>query len=83
MESITGIMDMDGFVLEKVFHCKELGCIKQGQTYATSTLFDLGLRWNNLSEKSKTVHGSHSDTFISFLSKGQSKQLHYLGCQLS
>ena len=30
-----------------------MGCIKQGQTYATSTLFDLGLRWNNLSEKSK------------------------------
>ncbi len=39
MESITGIMDMDGFVLEKVFHCKELGCIKQGQTYATRMVY--------------------------------------------
>ncbi len=51
MDSITGVIDMDGFTVEKTFYCKELVLIKKDQTYATSILFDLGLNWNQLNEK--------------------------------
>ena len=51
MDSITGVIDMDGFTVEKTFYCKELALIKNDQTYATSILFDLGLNWNQLNEK--------------------------------
>jgi hypothetical protein len=53
MDNITGVIDMDGFTINKIFYCKELACIRKGQTYATSTLFDLGLQWKDLSEKDK------------------------------
>ena len=38
MDNITGVIDMDGFTINKIFYCKELACIRKGQTYATSTL---------------------------------------------
>ena len=53
MDSITAIIDMDGFTVEKRFYCKELAMIKKNDTYATSILFDLGLKWNQLNEKDK------------------------------
>ena len=53
MDNITGVIDMDGCTINKIFYCRELACIRKGQTYATSTLFDLGLQWKDLSEKDK------------------------------
>jgi hypothetical protein len=38
MDNITGVIDMDGFTINKIFYCKELACIREGQTYATYTL---------------------------------------------
>ena len=53
MDSITGVMDMDGFIVEKLFYCKELAMIKKNETYATSILSNLGLEWSQLNEKDK------------------------------
>ena len=46
-----GIIDMDGFVIERKFYCKELGIIKRGEDAAKTYLFDIGLRWADLSAK--------------------------------
>jgi hypothetical protein len=53
MEDILGIVDMDGFMVEKRFYCKELGVWKVGETYAKSYMFDTCLKWEELSEKDK------------------------------
>jgi hypothetical protein len=53
MDTVTGIIDMDGFTVEKRFYCKELAMIKKNDTYATSIIFDLGLNWNQLNEKDR------------------------------
>ena len=53
MSDIVGIMDMDGFVIEKKFFCKELGLLKVGNNMVRSYFFDLGIRWSDLSEKDK------------------------------
>ena len=53
MENVLGIIDMDGFVVEKRFYCKELGLWRASETYAKSYLFDTCLRWQELSEKDR------------------------------
>ena len=53
MNEIVGIMDMDGFVVERKFYCEELGLLKVGNDIARSYFFDMGLQWCNLSEKEK------------------------------
>ena len=46
-------MDMDGYLVGKKFYCKELGIIKVGESEAKSFFFDIGLRWNELSQEEK------------------------------
>ena len=53
MNNIVGIIDMDGFPIGKKFYCKELGVLKIGDDNARSYFFDLGINWNDLSEKHK------------------------------
>ena len=51
LKNIVGILDMDGFHIQKKFHCKELGILPIGATYASSYLFDIGVPWYALSTK--------------------------------
>ena len=50
MNDVVGIIDMDGFMIEKKFYCKELGVLKVGEEEASST-FDTGIRWRDLTPK--------------------------------
>ena len=52
--NIIGVLDLDGFFVQKTFFCKELGIITHGDTYGTSFHFDTTLSYENLSEKDKT-----------------------------
>ena len=51
MEQIVGVIDMDGFVINKTFYCKELGVLKVGKDEGDSYLFDIGIRWHDLTSK--------------------------------
>ena len=53
MNNIVGILDMDGFTVNKKFLCRELGIIKVGQETATSYHFDIGISWADLSPKDR------------------------------
>ena len=53
MNNIVGIIDMDGFTVERKFYCKELGIIETGEDEAKTYLFDIGLRWANLTTKDR------------------------------
>ena len=56
LSNVVGIMDMNGFMDNKKFFCKELGLFKNGDAAAWSFFFDLGLRWNDLSPKDKGTY---------------------------
>ena len=51
MNNIVGIIDMDGFTVARKFHCRELGVIEVGKDVGKSYLFDMGIRWQDLSSK--------------------------------
>ena len=51
MEQIVGVIDMDGFVINKTFYCKELGVLKVGKDEGDSYLFDIGIRWHDLTSQ--------------------------------
>ena len=51
MENIVGVIDMDGFRIQKRFLCKELGLLKVGDDTASSFVFDIGVRWSDLDKK--------------------------------
>ena len=51
LKHIISILDMDGYQINKTFHCKELGIFTIGETYATSYQFDLGVPWHTFSTK--------------------------------
>ena len=53
INSIAGIIDMDGFVIDRKFHCRELGIIEVGKEEGRSYLFDIGIRWQDLSLKDR------------------------------
>ena len=53
LSDVAGILDMDGFMVNGKFYCKELGLFKIGEVMARSVLFDTGLRWSDLSQKDK------------------------------
>ena len=53
LDNVVAIMDMDGFTINKKFHCKELGLIKIGDVVAKSYFFDIGFEWSELSSKDK------------------------------
>ena len=42
MENIVGLINMDGFRIQKQFLCKELGLLKVGEDTASSTVLTLG-----------------------------------------
>ena len=44
---------MDGFTINKIFYCKELGIIRMGEAMAKS--IDTGIRWVDLSPKDKAM----------------------------
>ena len=39
LSDIVGILDMDGFLINKKFYCKELGLLKVGDATAHSVFF--------------------------------------------
>ena len=43
LKNVVGILDMDGFTIEKEFYCKELGIFKVGDVVARTYFFDLGI----------------------------------------
>ena len=51
LADIVAIMDMDGYTINKKFLCKELGFLKVGDAVAQSFMFDIGIRWSDLSPK--------------------------------
>ena len=51
MEQIVGVIDMDGFVINKTFYCKELGVLNVGKDEGDSYLFDIGIRWQCKQQK--------------------------------
>ena len=53
LSDVVGILDMDGFVVNKRFHCKELGMLKVGEAAARSVFFDTGLRQADLNQKDR------------------------------
>ena len=56
MENIVGILDMDGFTIEKRFLCKQLGELKVGEDTASSFFFDIGVRWRSCKFAMKKIH---------------------------
>ena len=53
MNAIGGIIDMDGFTIDKKFYCKELGMLKTDKEVAVSYHFDIGIQWEDLSYKDR------------------------------
>ena len=51
MNDIVGILDMDGFTINKKFKCRELGIINTHKETARSYRFDIGILWTDLSVK--------------------------------
>ena len=51
MENVVGIIDMDGYRIQKQFLCKELGLLKVGEDTASSFFFDIRVRSSDLDEK--------------------------------
>ena len=53
LSDVVGIIDMDGFLINRKFYCKELGILKVGDLTAHSYFFDIGLNWLDLSPKDR------------------------------
>ena len=53
LSDVVGILDMDGFMINKRFRCKELGLLKVGDASARSVFFDIGISWNALTAKDR------------------------------
>jgi hypothetical protein len=51
--NIVGILDLDGFFVQKTFFCRELGIITHRDTYGTSFHFNTPLSYEKLNEKDK------------------------------
>ena len=51
MNDVVGINDIDRFMIEKKFYCKELGVLKVSEEEASSFIFDMGIRWRDLTPK--------------------------------
>ena len=74
MEQIVGVIDMDGFVINKTFYCKELGALKAGKDEGDSYLFDIGTRWHDLTRKQQK--------HCMFLTRNMHKHSAFLGEQI-
>ena len=51
MNTIGGIIDMDGFEINKTFYCKEIGLLNMNGEVATSHHFNLPFTYHDLTEK--------------------------------
>ena len=51
--SNVGVIDMDGFMINGRFYCKELGALRVGDAAARSFLFDIGVRWDDITPKDR------------------------------
>ena len=59
MNNIVGIVDLDGFTLKRKFYCRELGIIEIDEDVGESYHFDIGIDWNELTNKEQKI-GTHS-----------------------
>ena len=53
LSDVVAIFDMDGFLINKKFFCKELGIIRVGDVAAQSYFFDIEVNWRDLSVKDR------------------------------
>ena len=53
MNNIVGILDLDGYTINKKFLCREPTIIKADQYTGTSYHFDIGIRWGDLTLKDR------------------------------
>ena len=51
MNNIGGIIDMDGFTINKTFYCKEIGMLKMDEEVAISYHFEMPFKWIDLTDK--------------------------------
>ena len=56
LKDVVTVMDMDGFVINKKFYCKELGLLKVGDVAARSYFFDIGFEWSELWGKDRRTY---------------------------
>ena len=53
MNNIVGIIDLDGYTINKKFLCRELATIKVDQDTGTTYHFNIGVRWGDLTLKDR------------------------------
>ena len=53
MNNIGGIIDMDGFTVNKTFYCKEIGMLDINNEIAVSYHFKMPFAWTDLTDKDK------------------------------
>ena len=53
LSNVVGVIEMDGFMINGRFYCKELGALRVGDAAARSFLFDIGVRWDDLMPKDR------------------------------
>ena len=53
MNTIGGIIDMDGFTIDRIFYCKEIGMLNLKEEVAVSYHFKIPFKWSDLSSKDK------------------------------
>ena len=51
LSDVVGIMDMDGFLINKRFYCEELRILKIEDAATRSLFFEIGVRWGDLTAK--------------------------------
>ena len=53
MNTIGGIIDMDGFTVNRTFYCKEIGMLKMNEEVAVSYHFKMPFTWVDLTDKDR------------------------------
>ena len=53
LSNFVGVIDMDGFMINGRFYCKEPRALRVGDAAASSFLFDIGVRWDDLTPKDR------------------------------
>ena len=53
LSNFVGVIDMDGFMINGRFYCKEPRALRVGDAAARSFLFDIGVRWGDLTPKDR------------------------------
>ena len=53
LSNFVGVIDMDGFKINGRFYCKEPRALRVGDAAASSFLFDIGVRWDDLIPKDR------------------------------